>query len=94
MDSLQVQLLMTELYTAHNAYMIKLVNKERLGKQVTKFKFKGVILTAMLEIMIDYLNPANDTEENLFTIVDFEDVLQHFNNIANTNIYNKSIIGE
>ena len=94
MDATQVQLLLTELYTAHSTYMVKLSNKEKLGIADTKFKFKGFILSSLMEIMADYLSPANTTESNFFTTVEIEDIVQHFNNIANTNIYNTSILNE
>lgn len=90
MDPVQVQLLMTELYTAHSAYMTKLAKKEKIGNVSTKFKFKGFILSAMLEILIDYLSPSA-VDDNFFTKLEIEDVLQHFNNIANTNIYSTLI---
>ena len=91
MDATLVQLLLTETYGAHSTYMTKLANKEKLGICLPKYKFKGFILSALLEIIIDYVNPANDDDENFFSKIEIEDILQHFNNIANTNIYSTLI---
>lgn len=67
-------------------YSTKLSKKERLGICNEKFKFRHFLLSAYYDILVDYVNVVDDTDENFFTVSEARDILEHFNRIADSNI--------
>lgn len=81
------------LYTlklTHSKYMNELAIKDKMGLNLkadnfTKSKYKGFLLGVYLHIIEDYFNVVNEQDGNFFTTDEIHDILQHFNNIADTN---------
>ena len=75
-------------------YVQKVTLKERLGHtDMFCNRQKVILLSAYLDIIVDYFNPfitANVEdhsyhENNFFTTDEIRDIMQHINNICNTN---------
>lgn len=75
-----------QIASAVGNYGTKLANKEKLGNSNISNKFKFTLLTMMYEILLDYLDISDSTDENFFTTDEARDILEHFNRIANTTI--------
>jgi hypothetical protein len=52
-----------------------------------EYKYKSILLTSYYEILLDYFSPADVDDDNFFDAVEIFDILQHFNNIAESNLY-------
>lgn len=67
------------------AYGQKLANMHKHGQKPSfdkEVKFK--LLQAFVKIAKEYLDERDDTDNNFFTIDEFEDIQQHINRITNT----------
>ena len=82
------------LREGYSNYLNKLALKEKIGRvNLTQYKFKAFLLSAYLRILVEYFNNTSDIEllgytvNNFFDTDEIYDCLQHFNNLAETNIY-------
>lgn len=77
---------LNELKISLVSYNIKLSNKEKLGADITEYKFRAYLLSQYYKILVDYINVADEEDQNFFTTTEARDCLEHFNKIANSNI--------
>ena len=78
------------LREAYSNYLNKLALREKIGRSnLTQYKFKAFLLSAYLRILVEYFDNtyAIVTVNNFFDTNEIYDCLQHFNNLAETNIY-------
>ena len=78
------------LREAYSDYLNKLALREKIGRSnLTQYKFKAFLLSAYLRILIEYFDNTYVpvTVNNFFDTDEIYDCLQHFNNLAETNIY-------
>jgi len=71
-----------DLGTVYSDRMSKLSTKDRIGNATETQHMKSFLLTAYYEILEDYMNIADVTDDNFFDEPEIFDILQHFNNIA------------
>lgn len=64
----------------------RLATRSRLGNQIELLNLKAFLLTAYYEIILDYYDVADNVDTNFFNSVELWDVVQHFNNIAGSNL--------
>jgi hypothetical protein len=68
-----------------SSYGYKLSKNHQIGnKPLFAKELKFMLLQAYVEIAEFYLREWDDTDNNLFTIEEFEDIQQHINKISNS----------
>lgn len=73
---------------AYVDYGVKLANYQKLGeKNIECNKFKFRLLNYFIRILIDFFDGDDYTLHNFFTVSEINDVMQHVNNITNTNYW-------
>ena len=82
------------IYNLRDAYALytdKLARRERIGRTgLTDYKFKAFLLSAYIRILVEYFDNEDVlgyAVNNFFDTDEIYDCLQHFNNLAETNIY-------
>ena len=66
-------------------YGNRMASKHQHGRKPSFDKeVKFMLLAAFVEIAETYLDEWDDTDNNMFTIAEFEDIQQHINRIANS----------
>lgn len=79
--------LYTVKYT-HSEYVHNISMKERIGLKNYSNTLTRIFLAGVdVKILEDYFNTADVDDTNFFDTDEIMDVLQHFNNITNSNIY-------
>lgn len=70
-------------------YINEIARKEKLGIRHNKYNddiAKIFLLSSYINILVDYFNIADETDNNFFTESEIIDILQHFNNITGSSI--------
>ena len=72
--------------SAFSDYGSNLANAQRLGRtDIDCYNMKFRILKYLIRIMVDYFDSSDYENINFFTPAEARDVMQHINNICNTN---------
>ena len=83
--STEVEQYLTNVRNAFSDYGSNVSNASRLGRtDVHSYQLKFRVLKYLVRIVIEYFSVVDYENDNLFTTDEIRDVMQHINNICNT----------